>query len=150
MNLNELQAFLEECNWDEGPLPSQAGDPLQSLGKRPGAVTQDLDIEEIELSSEVRRPAELPRFSPAQADSVAAAAVNSSAAVRLVPRPAERSKEDEAGNVDRNIQQRLVEVEMAQRMGYLLCKCTWPPQVMVLTGRDHVYRCRRCSRVREM
>ncbi|MGJ8690017.1 MAG: hypothetical protein ACSHXZ_10905 [Gammaproteobacteria bacterium] len=49
-----------------------------------------------------------------------------------------------------SVGERLKEIEMAQKMGYLLCKCTWPPQIMVLTGTDHVYRCRRCSRVREM
>lgn len=49
-----------------------------------------------------------------------------------------------------SLQERLLEIEMAQKLGYLLCKCSWPPQIMVLTGTDHVYRCRRCSRVREM
>lgn len=49
-----------------------------------------------------------------------------------------------------SVKERLAEIKMAQKMGYLLCKCTWPPQIMVLTGTDHVYRCRRCSRVREM
>jgi len=49
-----------------------------------------------------------------------------------------------------SVSERLKEIEMAQKMGYLLCKCTWPPQIMVLTGTDHVYRCRRCSRVRDM
>lgn len=48
------------------------------------------------------------------------------------------------------LQERLQEIELAQKLGYLLCKCTWPPQIMVLAGTDHVYRCRRCSRVREM
>lgn len=149
MNLNELQAFLEACNWDGGALPAQASDSLKSLGKKPNAVVQDLDIEEIELSSEARHPADLPRPSPVQAEAVVASAINSPAAVRLVPRPAVYSEEGETGKA-RSMQERLAEVEMAQRMGYLLCKCTWPPQVMVLTGRDHVYRCRRCSRVREM
>lgn len=45
---------------------------------------------------------------------------------------------------------RMHEIELALKLGYLLCKCSWPPQIMVLTGTDHVYRCRRCSRVREI
>ncbi|MDX1489850.1 MAG: hypothetical protein R3332_01060 [Pseudohongiellaceae bacterium] len=44
----------------------------------------------------------------------------------------------------------LQDIEMALKLGYLLCKCTWPPQIMVLTGTDHVYRCKRCSRVRDV
>jgi hypothetical protein len=49
-----------------------------------------------------------------------------------------------------SISERIQEIELAQKLGYLLCKCSWPPQVMVLTGTDHVYRCKRCSRVREV
>ncbi len=71
--------------------------------------------------------------------------------VKLVPKLTNvvHSPEPELRASD-NVKDRLMEIEMAQKMGYLLCKCTWPPQIMVLTGTDHVYRCRRCSRVREM
>ena len=73
------------------------------------------------------------------------------APVKLVPRVKEDpSQEEPELRVTESVRERLLEVEMAQKMGYLLCKCSWPPQIMVLTGTDHVYRCRRCSRVREM
>jgi len=73
------------------------------------------------------------------------------APVKLVPRVQEPPNGDFSPlQQAATMQERLQEIEMAQRLGYLLCKCTWPPQIMVLTGSDHVYRCRRCSRVREM
>ena len=46
--------------------------------------------------------------------------------------------------------ERLQEVELAQRLGYLLCKCSWPPQIMVLSTSDFIYRCPRCSRMRDL
>jgi len=71
--------------------------------------------------------------------------------VKLVPKLTNivHSPEPELRASD-TVKDRLKEIEMAQKMGYLLCKCSWPPQIMVLTGTDHVYRCRRCSRVQEM
>ncbi|MDO9317230.1 MAG: hypothetical protein Q7V56_03410 [Gammaproteobacteria bacterium] len=73
------------------------------------------------------------------------------APVRLVPRPPQTaSTESQPTSQPATLQERLHEIEMAQKLGYLLCRCSWPPQIMVLTGSDHVYRCRRCSRVREM
>ncbi len=71
--------------------------------------------------------------------------------VRLVPRaPQAAAVEPQPHSPPATLQERLQEIEMAQKLGYLLCRCSWPPQIMVLTGTDHVYRCRRCSRVREM
>lgn len=73
------------------------------------------------------------------------------APVRLVPRPPQQvSTEAQTPSPPATLQERLQEIELAQKLGYLLCRCSWPPQIMVLTGSDHVYRCRRCSRVREM
>ncbi|MDP1931465.1 MAG: hypothetical protein Q8L60_08415 [Gammaproteobacteria bacterium] len=74
--------------------------------------------------------------------------VDSHVPVKLVPRP---TQSEIAENLPpTTLQEKLQEIEMAQKFGYLLCKCSWPPQIMVLTGADHIYRCRRCSRVREM
>jgi hypothetical protein len=71
--------------------------------------------------------------------------------IRLVPRiNAQATAESDTSTQSSSIQDRLLEIETALKLGYLLCKCTWPPQIMVLTGSDHAYRCRRCSRVREM
>jgi len=73
------------------------------------------------------------------------------APVKLVPRRQDpAATQDDALPPAASLKERLQEVELALKLGYLLCKCTWPPQIMVLTGVDHVYRCRRCSRVREM
>lgn len=44
---------------------------------------------------------------------------------------------------------RLAEVEMAARLGYLLCQCTWPPQIMVLANDGELFRCPRCQRRRD-
>ena len=49
-----------------------------------------------------------------------------------------------------SITERLLEIEIAQKLGYLLCKCTWPPQIMVLSTADFIYRCPRCTRVRDI
>lgn len=68
--------------------------------------------------------------------------------VKLVPKPAQTEVTESLSPA--SLQDKLQEIEMAQKLGYLLCKCSWPPQIMVLTGADHIYRCRRCSRVREM
>lgn len=71
--------------------------------------------------------------------------------VKLVPKLQEPQIAEHASTPGAaTLQERLQEVELAQKLGYLLCKCTWPPQIMVLAGSDHIYRCRRCSRVREM
>lgn len=73
------------------------------------------------------------------------------APVKLVPRRQDPdSPATSATPAAATLAERLQEIELAMKLGYLLCKCTWPPQIMVLTGVDHVYRCRRCSRVREM
>ncbi len=68
--------------------------------------------------------------------------------VKLVPRPTQSDMVESLPPA--TLQEKMLEIEMAQKLGYLLCKCSWPPQIMVLTGADHIYRCRRCSRVREM
>ena len=128
MNLNELQAFLEDSNWDDDPEPAHPSDVVTSTA----VPTLDDPIP--------KRKAELEPQSLAP-----------STPVKLVP----RSKEDPSHTEPElrgaeSVRERLMEVESAQKMGYLLCKCTWPPQIMVLTGTDHIYRCRRCSRVREI
>lgn len=48
-----------------------------------------------------------------------------------------------------SIQDRLAEIEMAARLGYLLCQCTWPPQIMVLGDDGQLFRCPRCRRRRD-
>lgn len=84
-------------------------------------------------------------------DAESAAATAPSAPVKLVPKVQDPQVAELAAPPQAaSLQERLQEIELAQKLGYLLCKCTWPPQIMVLTGADHVYRCRRCSRVREM
>lgn len=44
---------------------------------------------------------------------------------------------------------RLQEAEMACRLGYLLCQCTWPPQIMVLGREGFEFHCPRCHRSRD-
>lgn len=122
MNLSELQAFLEDSNWDDAPEPAHPAD----------VPTLQDPIPTLRVEPDLQSPV-------------------LTAPVKLVP----RVKEDPAQlepelRVTDSVRERLQEVEMAQKMGYLLCKCSLPPQIMVLTGTDHVYRCRRCSRVREM
>ncbi len=174
MNLSELQAFLEESTWDDVLASGTAPAENVSEGELPS--TRDEAESPVDLTSEdapetavpptlraeddIRLPVPPvdlepePVFASLAMPRAASSSVNptrQSPPVKLVPKLTDVVEAEPP--LDRStltLQERLKEVEMAQRMGYLLCKCTWPPQIMVLTGTDHVYRCRRCSRVREM
>lgn len=147
MNLNELQAFLEDSNWDDEPEPAHPAD-------RAAAKISSSEVPKVKVAAKDLPNAEV----LAHEDSIPTLIVEQdlqtsalNAPVKLVPRAKEDPTHSEAElRATDSVRERLLEVEMAQKMGYLLCKCTWPPQIMVLTGTDHVYRCRRCSRVREM
>lgn len=143
MNLSELQAFLEDSNWDDEPQPAHPEDmparvdPMAAL-EAPIPALEDAPLELEDPIPTLKVEPELQ-------------ITGLTAPVKLVPRVKEDSEQVEPElRVTDSVRERLQEVEMAQKMGYLLCKCSWPPQIMVLTGTDHVYRCRRCSRVREM
>lgn len=144
MNLSELQAFLEESSWDDDPLPAHPSDAKTEGGRAAEEMHKVAPI-----SPEFADPFDdnIPTLTP----SPQLNPVSRTNPVKLVPRVKEELPHQEIEQKgSASIKDRLMEVEMAQKMGYLLCKCTWPPQIMVLTGTDHVYRCRRCSRVREM
>jgi hypothetical protein len=154
MNLSELQAFLEDSSWDDEPEPAHPADGLPAHVEmpKPEVPIAQNSIAEVPV-------AEVPvEEMPAREDQIPTLKVERdlqsmtlNAPVKLVPRAKEDpAQTDPVLRAADSVRERLMEVEMAQKMGYLLCKCTWPPQVMVLTGTDHVYRCRRCSRVREM
>lgn len=127
MNLSELQAFLEDSNWDDEPEPAHPTDKAVEKTR----VQQNSAIPTLEVEEELQ-------------------SIALTTPVKLVPRVKDDLQTEPELRAADSVSERLVEVEMAQKMGYLLCKCTWPPQIMVLTGTEHVYRCRRCSRVREM
>lgn len=63
--------------------------------------------------------------------------------------PAERYAREPSLPRSGAIQDRLAEIEMAARLGYLLCQCTWPPQIMVLGDDGQLFRCPRCRRRRD-
>lgn len=157
MNLSELQAFLEDSNWDDEPEPAHPGD-RPSAQKPSTKVATEKVLTQKELKEKASTDDILSAKLWAYEDSIPTLipepdlqSTAFAAPVKLVPRVKEdpSNAEPELRATD-SVRERLMEVEMAQKMGYLLCKCTWPPQIMVLTGTDHVYRCRRCSRVREM
>tara|TARA_R100001377_G_scaffold43961_1_gene24983 strand:+ start:883 stop:1341 length:459 start_codon:yes stop_codon:yes gene_type:complete len=152
MNLSELQAFLEDSNWDDEPEPAHPLDAPKAavMAKRAPKerAAQPVVSEEPVSAADLSEPADPIPTLIVEADLQIPAP---RAPVKLVPRVKEDpSQEEPELRVTESVRERLLEVEMAQKMGYLLCKCSWPPQIMVLTGTDHVYRCRRCSRVREM
>lgn len=42
---------------------------------------------------------------------------------------------------------RLAEAKVATELGYQLCKCTWPPQIMISKGfneYDEIFECPKC------
>jgi hypothetical protein len=46
---------------------------------------------------------------------------------------------------------RIAEAQTAQGLGYPLCKCTFPPQIMLLTDQaGEYYRCPKCNREKDM
>ncbi len=50
----------------------------------------------------------------------------------------------------KNLDEKIKEIELAQKLGYFLCKCSWPPQIMVMTDSDFIYKCPSCSRIRDI
>ena len=39
----------------------------------------------------------------------------------------------------------LAQAEAAKRLGYHLCRCTFPPQIMLFTGEEGCYKCPKCG-----
>jgi hypothetical protein len=42
----------------------------------------------------------------------------------------------------------MAEAQVAKALGYPLCRCTWPPQIMLskgLKGQDEIFGCPRCG-----
>lgn len=39
----------------------------------------------------------------------------------------------------------LAEAGTAKELGYDLCKCTFPPQIMLFTGKGRIFKCQRCK-----
>jgi hypothetical protein len=42
----------------------------------------------------------------------------------------------------------LIEAQMAQRMGYPLCLCKYPPEVMRQCSDENKFKCPRCARIK--
>lgn len=40
---------------------------------------------------------------------------------------------------------RIAEAKAAQELGYRLCKCTWPPQIMLATEKKFHFKCPKCN-----
>lgn len=41
---------------------------------------------------------------------------------------------------------KLAEAKSAKELGYPLCKCTWPPQIMLATKKENHFKCPRCEK----
>ena len=39
----------------------------------------------------------------------------------------------------------IAEAKAAQELGYQLCKCTWPPQIMLATKKKFHFKCPKCN-----
>jgi hypothetical protein len=45
---------------------------------------------------------------------------------------------------------KLAEAKAAKELGYQLCKCTWPPQLMLMIGEEEYgerFQCPKCKRI---
>lgn len=40
---------------------------------------------------------------------------------------------------------RIAESQAAKELGYNLCQCTWPPQIMLFTGKKYHFKCPKCG-----
>lgn len=40
---------------------------------------------------------------------------------------------------------KIAEAKVAQELGYPLCKCTWPPQIMLATQKNFRFKCPKCN-----
>ena len=71
------------------------------------------------------------------------------ATVDLMPVSTERnSAEEKLDEAAENLA--FAEAELAKALGYKLCQCTFPPQIMLSKGRhergDEVFRCNKCGK----
>ena len=41
------------------------------------------------------------------------------------------------------------DAQLAPKLGYLLCQCTWPPQIMLRNQAEKTWTCRSCSYVKK-
>lgn len=124
MNLEKLQEYL---GLEQSPLPPLAG-PEAAEG---AAANQAGDPGAP--SPESGRPASAGRTTNA-AGNARPAVADPASQVMYSP----------------SVLERLQEIDLAQKLGYLICKCTWPPQIMVLSTSDFIYRCPRCARIRDL
>ncbi len=66
----------------------------------------------------------------------------------LLPTDAKRQEAEERLNVaERSLQ--MAEAQVANELGYRLCKCTWPPQIMLSRGSkeyDEIFECPLCGK----
>ena len=42
---------------------------------------------------------------------------------------------------------KIAETEAAKELGYMLCRCTWPPQIMVDKGGRNKWQCSKCGSI---
>ena len=72
------------------------------------------------------------------------------ASIQLMPKGSERDKaEAEIARAERALQ--LSEVSAAKSLGYLLCQCKFPPEIMLSVGRhaEHdkeIFKCQSCAK----
>jgi len=69
-------------------------------------------------------------------------------AIDILPKP----KKEEASRILLEAVEKLQvsEVQIAKGLGYELCKCTWPPQIMLHVGEveyGEIFRCPVCCRL---
>ncbi len=41
---------------------------------------------------------------------------------------------------------KIAEAGAAKELGFMICQCTWPPQIMLLTGEPRIFNCSNCGR----
>lgn len=69
--------------------------------------------------------------------------------IELIPNGPEKEVVDKSFN-EAEKAFKLAEVKTAQELGYQLCKCTWPPQIMLSIGYeeyDEKFKCPKCNRI---
>lgn len=45
---------------------------------------------------------------------------------------------------------KISEAKAASELGYEICRCTWPPQIMIETEKEYIVQCPQCKKTKDI
>ena len=67
--------------------------------------------------------------------------------IEMLPKKDKEKASQQLAEVEEKLQ--VAQAQIAKNLGYELCRCTWPPQIMLLIGEAEYgerFRCPKCGR----